>query len=154
MVFDNSTTRRRISAANREVLTAGPNFITDACEGDGPCENKVLLDLGATELDPELGECPGPDFGDPVLDPATPDANPDPTIFGFSLQKGDTVIVQARRSDTIPGGGQIIAFQQDPGIRARLFIDGALLQADEITGNASSAPGDPSPNISFSFTSK
>jgi hypothetical protein len=155
MVFDNTATRRRLSEANYEVLTAGPNFITDACKGDVACEDKVEQDLvGGGDLDPVLGECPGPGLGTAALDPATPDANPDPTIFGFSLRKGDTVIVEARRSNTIPGGGQIIEFLQQPGIRARLFIDGALLQADEVTGNTSSPFTDPSPNVSFSFTSK
>lgn len=154
MIFDNTTTRRRLSQANREVLTAGPNIITDACRGDAVCEAKVVADLGGAPLNPQLGQCPGPDLGNPALDPATPDANSDPLVFGFALEKGDTVIVQARRSDTIPGGGQIIQFLQVPGIRARLFIDGALLQADEVTGNASSPNTDPSPNISFSYTSK
>lgn len=155
MNFDNSSTRRLLSQANLEVLSAGPNFITDACQGDATCEDKVVSDLvGAGSLNPALGRCPGPTLGTAAFDPATTDANPDPTIFGFALEKGDTVIVQARRSDSIPGGGQIITFLQQPGIRGRLFIDGTLLQADEVTGNTSSPSTDPSPNISFSFTSK
>ncbi len=41
-----------------------------------------------------------------------------------------------------------------PGIRAVVNVGGVELQAGEVEGNLASVAGDPSPNISFSFTSQ
>jgi hypothetical protein len=151
--FDNSVEgRRRLSGANLELLTAGPNFVSYTCDGDVRCEDDVEQTQGGLPLDPRLGDCPFGSVGAAALDPFTADANPDPTIFGFELLKGDTVRVEARRSSTVPGGG--IDFVQPPGIRARLFIDGSLLQPNQVTGNTSSNAQDESPNISFSYRSE
>jgi hypothetical protein len=153
--FDNSTTgRRELTGANLELLSAGPNFVTYACDGDVRCEADVELTLGGTPLDPRLGNCPFGFVGEAEFDPFTADANPDPTIFGFELLKGDTVQVEARRSAEVPGGGQVIDFIQAPGLRARLFIDGTQLRPDQVTGNLSSSSQTESPNISFSYRSE
>ena len=103
---------------------------------------------------------PGQVLGDPALDPDNPlDLNSDPVIFGLELNKGDRVIVEGRRSDTVPGGGQVIRFEEFPQIRARLVIDGILLQPDDIQCadepcSLSSQEGDSSPNVSFSYTTR
>ena len=153
-----TTNRRRLSGANRELLETGSNFIFDACIDDPACTAQVDTVVGA--VTPTLGLCPGQGLGDPGLDPGNPlDLNSDPTIFGLQLEKGDRVVVEARRSDTVPGGGQVITFHGFPGIRARLSVDGIVLQADEVQCaeepcNLSSEVEDPSPNISFSFTTR
>ena len=154
-----TSNRRRLSAANRDVLRADSNFILDACLGDPVCTAQVDLVVGATT--PVLGLCPGKDtLGEPGLDPGNPiDLDSDASIFGLQLNKGDRVIVEARRADTAPGAGTVITFHEPPGIRARLLIDGVVLQADEVQCaekpcSVSSEDGDPSPNVSFSFTTK
>jgi len=149
-VFDSST-RRLLTNANRELLNVDGNLIYDTCVGDGPCEAQVEAALGA--LDPPLGFCPGADLGDPGIDPATEDLSPtDPTIFGLALQKGDTLIVEARLANATPGGGQVIEFLQDPGLRARLFVDGTQLQSDAVIGTTTSPTSGPGAAIRFSFT--
>jgi hypothetical protein len=150
--FFQTTNRRALTAASREILNAADNFIAETCEGDPACEAEVEDGLNAA-VDPPLGVCPGQDLGDPAFDPFTADGNPDPTIFGFTLDKGDTVIVESRRSDETPGGGQIIEFFSEPGLLAEFFVDGSALQSDEITGSLVSTDPE-SPSISFSFTSK
>ena len=62
--------------------------------------------------------------------------------------------VEARRSSTVPGGGQVIDFIQAPGLRARLFVDGTPLRADQVTGNLTAGSQSESPNISFSYRSE
>jgi len=151
--FDfSAANRRRLSAANRELLNAADSFIYNTCVGDDPCIAQVEGNLGA--LVPELGNCPGQDLGDPKLDPLTADANRDATIFGFTLNKGDTVFVEARRSDQVPGGNEVFEFFEPAGIRATFTVDGATLQESEVQGTLTSTSGEPSPNLSFSFTSK
>jgi hypothetical protein len=154
-----STSRRRLSGANRELLRAADNLIYDTCVGDLACIAQIDTVLqGSTS--PELGRCPGQDLEDPGFDPGNPlDLNADPVVFGLQLDKGDRLIVEARRSDTVPGGGQVIIFHEFPGIRAAVSIDGIILGADEIqcgqgSCSLSSVSGDPSPNVSFSFTTK
>jgi hypothetical protein len=118
------------------------------------------VDIAVGAVAPELGLCPGQDLGDPAFDPGNPlDLNGDPLIFGLQLDKGDRVIVEARRSDTVPGNGQVITFYEPPGLRARLSIDGILLQGNDVQCaqapcSLSSEEGDPSPNVSFSLTVK
>jgi hypothetical protein len=154
--------RRELTAASREVLQATTysadvksNFIADACEGDMLCAAAVEAAIPGPATNPALGVCPGKDeAGDAGIDPGNPlSTNSDNrTAMAFDLQKGDTVIVEARRSNQFPEGE--IPFTQLPGLRARMRVDGTLLQSDEVEGNLTSSPSDPSPNISFSFTSK
>ena len=154
--FSTEPGRRRIlSAANRELLAETSNLIHDTCVGDALCEFEAETNLGLGPLDPQLGLCPGTDsLGDSALDPLTEDLDPDPDIFGLTLLKGDAITVEARLSDVTPGGNVVIPFLVNPGIRARLFVDGTVVQPDEIDGNLVSQPDDPSPNIVFTFVSK
>jgi len=146
------TNRRLLTDADREILRATTNFLNDACNGDD-CEDTVTAILGP--LNPELGVCPGVDnAGDPAMDPGNPMSisSDTETAFVFETQKGDTVIVEARRGFTPPEGG--IEFTAPPGLRAQVFVNGALLQADELEGESVGSAGDTSPSISFSFTSR
>ena len=106
-------------------------------------------------LEPRLGACPGQDnAGDPAMDPGNPlgDSTDTETTFGFDIDPGDTVIVEARRSNTLPEGG--IVFIQPPGLRFRVMVNGALLQPDEVSGSLTSQSGEDSPNLTFSFTAQ
>ncbi len=148
---------RRLSAANLELLQAESNVIYDACIGDPICEAAVAASVASEP--PLLGLCPGREIdGEPGIDPGNPnDLNSDPTIFGLLLDKGDRVIVEARRSDEVPNHG--ITYHGDPLITARLTVDGVLLQPGEVQCGVppcrlTSELGDPSPNISFSFTAR
>ena len=116
----------------------------------------VEMNLGGA-LTPRLGVCPGQNTaGDPGMDPGNPRSvsSDTETTFGLDLNKGDTLLVEARRSDTAPNGFAFGSITQLPGIRFRVFIDGALLQADEVAGNLISDTGDDSPSVSFSFTAQ
>ena len=144
------TTRRDLSGANRELLTADGNLIDDTCRGDLACTATIetIVNPGQ-QLEPPLGRCPGSLLGQPAMDPGNPAT--DATGLDFVLAPGDTVIVEARLGNEVPGGGQVITFISPPGISARLFIGGALLQPEEVEGNLLST--DPNfPNIAFSFT--
>ena len=150
--FDNTPPGRlRLTAANRTLLEAEPNIINGACAGDPVCEAQLAIQIGT--LPPTLGVCPGDPVGEPEIDPGNPlDLSSNPVKFGLILNKGDTLVVQSRRSDTLPGGG--IPYTTLPGIRAVVNVGGIQLQAGEVEGNRASGAGDPSPNISFSFTSQ
>jgi hypothetical protein len=144
--------RRLLTGASRDVLASTYNFISNACEGDSICEAEVETDLGGA-LTPELGVCPGQDnAGDPAMDPGNPlgSSTDTATTFGFDIDSGDTVILEARRSNTPPEGG--IVFIQPPGLRFRVMVNGALLQPDEVSGSLTSQSGAASPNLTFSFT--
>jgi hypothetical protein len=138
----NPDTRRILSGASAEVLSSSGNFIDDACRG-------AACSVSAT--DPPLGLCPTPYLGDPVLDPV---GNGGLTSLAFELNKGDTLRVEARRSAEVPGGNTVIPFSTPAGLRAVVTIDGVPLQADEVTGNLTGSPSDPSPNLSFFFKSE
>ena len=145
-----AASRRDLTAANRELLEADGNLIDDTCNGDPVCTATIETILSPGQpLNPSLGLCPGSLLGEPAMDPGNPAT--DATGLDFVLEPGDTVIVEARLSNEIPGGGQVIDFISQPGISARIFIGGAQLQPDEVDGNLASTDSN-FPSLSFSFT--
>jgi len=146
--FESTSTRRLLSEANRELLEADGNIIYDACSGDAACMSQINASLGGANT-PLLGFCPGDTVGEPALDPGNPEAGVD--SLAFSLDSGDTLLVEARRSTMIPGGG--INFINLSSISARIFIDGAELSPNEVDGELTALdPNDPV--VSFSYTSQ
>jgi len=153
----NNATNESLSAASLKVLNAGKNTLSDLCNGDSECITALENGVGGgAPLDPPLGNCPGDPLGllgTSVMDPLTTDLNPDSTIFGLDLRKGDTLIVEARLSDQVPADGGIIPFISNAGIQTMITVDGVALQANEVVGNLSSTDPD-GPAITFSFTSQ
>jgi hypothetical protein len=145
--FD-GTSRRALTMANRELLESDGNILYDLCSGDADCLAQIDATLQGATL-PELGLCPGRTVGEPALDPGNPNSGVD--SLSFDLDAGDTLIVEARRSDNVPSGGLI--FINPASISARLFIDGVELSPNEVNGSLSATdPNDPA--IFFSYTSQ
>ena len=139
------TSRFRLSGANLRLLQASGNVVSDNCSGGGAGCTGVPIE------DPVLGICPGDPVGTASLDPGNPLASG--TTLAVAMEPGDTLIVEARRSNTIPGGGTVIEFLANPSLSATLTIDGAPLLGTEVEGSLESV--DPvSPNFAFSYTSQ
>ena len=113
---------RRLSAANREVLASTSNFLSDA-------------DFATFQGN----ICPGTDLGDDgILRQGQP--------FTFTLAKGDTVFVEARRFNQTPPG---IDFDLDPELVATLQVDG---QSVEVDGDSATTPITDA--IDFTYTTR
>lgn len=147
-----ATTRVQRTAANRTLLDVTGNLVYDTCNGDAACTMQVNVGLGGAPPDPALGFCPGDPVGEPGIDPGNPIT--DAEGLHFNLDPGDTLIVEASRSNATPGGGQVITFITPPSIRARLFLAGAEITPQEVT-SGSLTPVDPeTPTIGFTYTSQ
>jgi hypothetical protein len=91
-----------------------------------------------------LYRCPGsPGGGDPRLGGTVDDPGTPP--FSLSLEKGDTIIVRARKA-LVPQNGLETA--TDPRLSARLTVGGRNV---DVAGNSSSSV-EPGAGVSFSYT--
>jgi hypothetical protein len=150
----NRPSKRFLTASSREVMASTRNAVSDACAGDPVCQAELELALPEPP-DPMLGICPGRDTaGNAAIDPGNPlSHNTDTeTIFAFEVEKGDTILVEARRSNTPPAGG--IVFYSLPALRSRFFIDGQELQSDEVDGSLNSPSNAASPSVTYSYTTQ
>ena len=73
-------------------------------------------------------------------------ASPLPAPFTLDLEKGDTILVKARKSITPPEGVELFS---EPVLQGSLFLNG--LQIRNLTGTSVST-SDQAAGISFSFT--
>ena len=89
--------------------------------------------------------CPGsPGLGDPRMSGTL--AEPLPAPFTLDLEKGDTIIVKARKSISPPEGVEVFS---EPTLQGSVFLNG--LQISNLTGTSVST-SDQAAGISFSFT--
>ncbi len=89
--------------------------------------------------------CPGsPVLGNPRMNGTL--TNPLPPPFTMDLQKGDTILVKARKNITPPEG---VELNSEPVLLGAVFLDGRRIM--NLTGTSVSAP-DQAAGISFSFT--
>ncbi|ANM28765.1 hypothetical protein ABI59_02780 [Acidobacteria bacterium Mor1] len=82
--------------------------------------------------------CPGFDAGEPMIGGL---AQP----FSFEVESGDTILVEARRGSTIPGG---LSVTSEPTLAVETTLDG---RGVEVLGTTSTGPEAGSP-LSYSFT--
>jgi hypothetical protein len=118
--FFDLTTKTRLSAAN--ILFSQPtgNGLRDACilGASGNACTGVPTSI-ASNLP---GLCPSHSLGAEQID------DQPLTTLDLTLEKGDTLMVEARRFGTIPGG---ITFVTTPQIVSSLVVDGLQLQPEE-----------------------
>jgi hypothetical protein len=116
---------RRLSAANRDVMAATSNPLTQL--------DPATYVLGA-------GLCSNANPGLSNIDGA-------PQPISIVLNKGDTLLVQARKSDTAPPG--VWYLPNEAAIRGVLLLDGSEIT---VRGNRTSSVATGA-GFSFSFTS-
>ena len=126
-----------ITNANRALLSTTENLFSFI--------NPALLPPDVTDDTPPFGICPGVDLGDPgIRSTGQP--------YSLKLDKGDTIIVQARRftEPILPPG---IEFPTDdfPDVRVQFFVDGVQLSATQVNGPTSTGT-DLDGEINFTFT--
>jgi hypothetical protein len=125
--INNSSLRRKMSQANRTVATATFNPLSDA---------NPTFALG-------FGLCSEEDPGPPVID------GQDPWIL--EINKGDTLVVEARRGMTAPSGLPFSGTLDDKvSLEGRLTVDGRVVTVNGVTGSPSQG-GAP---IKFTYTSR
>ncbi len=119
---------RILTAAHRDVLQSTSNFIND------------FDPFLAPPTMPLTGICSGGDLGD---DGIQGQGQP----FSLKLQKGDTLLVEARRFSVAPPG---ITFTTEPLINAAFFVDG---KDTEPSGSLTTGR-DETGAIDFTFTAR
>jgi hypothetical protein len=146
-VFDNAS-GRKLSGANPAVLTAPVHALLDTCcsnvSSGSPAVCLASHCNGLPQGFPAL--CPGPYPGDAVLD-----GNPLP--YELTLNKGDSLIVEARRSPAAPPIRGLQLGGDPPPLLSGLTVNGVLVQASDLVGNVSSG-SDPAGSISFYYVVK
>jgi len=125
---DDESKRRQLSQANREVGFAVPNPLS--------LLDPMTYGLGA-------GLCN--DVFPPEAGPERVDGHK--SSFRFTVDKGDTVIVEARRG--IIGPAYLDTNGAEPSLNARVFLDGREVQ--RVTGSRFS-DGEAGAPLKFSFT--
>ena len=141
-VYDPIATQ--VSGASETTLAAALNivYITDPA--------------AAATRGPTAGRCPGKDLGPSNIGGfATP--------WTFAINRGDTVVVQARRFSDLPAGFVLttgpppidpsivyISAEADP-ISATMLVDGSPVG---VTGDTTTTEGDPESSIDFFFGSQ
>lgn len=124
---NNSSLRRKMSQANLMVASATFNPLSDVNSSFG---------LG-------LGLCSEVYPGPPVIDGQNP--------WLLEINKGDTIIVEARRGMSAPAGLPFSGTLADKvSLEARLAVDGRVVGVNGISGSAAQG-GAP---IKFSYTSR
>ena len=127
-------------------------FLNGAQQPGGDCPqfavcNFIARVLGTHRLvvDSTFPTCPGsPGLGEPRMSGTL--ANPLPAPFTLDLEKGDTILVKARKSITPPEGVELFSA---PVLLGSVFLNG--LQIRNLTGTSVST-SDQAGGISFSFT--
>lgn len=119
---------RILTAAHRDVVRATSNFINDFDPALAPTST------------PTGGVCSGGDLG-----PVGIQGGGEP--FSVQLDKGDTLLVEARRFSLPPPG---MTFTTEPGITAILFVDGKrFVPTGSVTTGTTEAGA-----IDFTFTAR
>lgn len=116
------TNQRRLTIANLDLILSDSNFLHD-------------IDPGTYG-----GVCPGTFIGPPMIDDQE-------QPYTFDLNKGDTVLVKARRFNTPPAG---ITTTTEPSLNGTLTVDGLQVNVQGTTNSAS----EPDAGFSFSYTSR
>lgn len=139
--FDNGVARVSLSSANRAVIDARRNIFYDT----DPTK-AVATVSSATNRIPYGGLCPGTSF---TSDGGDPNLGGMPLPISVELERGDTLIVEARRIAAQPGNG-IPVNNASQSLRAQLFVNGTITAVD---GVATAGP-DPNSFVQFHYVAE